>query len=312
MTLDQVVGSTTTNITQSYTFQSQKTWLKPGKYSVSWCHAICPSIFDRIFFLDQLLFSLAKLVSLTIGLKIITGLGDYRLFLYPHYGKLGRTSSSCSSERKKDFWVRNILPKGLIGLLTKWPKKLPTCSNFCPFQKILLWANFDLLKYISIYIFVNENQKNYHGGLILSWGVFCIHVRFRVPTSASWRIWYMKTWGKWFNSTKDYQNLILSPLKSVHDECCIIQGIVMTKILGGERRRYVLAIKISEQLATIITCIVLNDPHVISILNILYLIARHFIEGWYVQIVFVILCDAIIGRVCSLPDCVVIHSEGGI
>ena len=130
------------------------------------CHDVMPSVHQYLieyFFLDQLLFSLAKLVSLTIGLKIITGLGDYRLFLYPHYGKLGRTSSSCSSERKKDFWVRNILPKGLIGLLTKWPKKLPTCSNFCPFQKILLWANFDLLKYISIYIFVNENQKNYHG-----------------------------------------------------------------------------------------------------------------------------------------------------
>ena len=38
-----------------------------------------------------------------------------------------RTSNSCSSKRKKDFgnlffWVRNILPRGLIGLLTKMAK----------------------------------------------------------------------------------------------------------------------------------------------------------------------------------------------
>ena len=61
----------------------------------------------------------------------------------------------------------------------------------------------------------------------------------------------------------------------------------MTKILVGERRRYVLAIKISEQLATIITCIVHNDPHVITIVHILWLIAQHFIERWCTQIVFV-------------------------
>ena len=56
----------------------------------------------------------------------------------------------------------------------------------------------------------------------------------------------------------------------------------MTNILGGERRRYVLAIKISEQLATIITCLVHNDPHVITIVHSLYLIAQHFVERWYV------------------------------
>ena len=66
----------------------------------------------------------------------------------------------------------------------------------------------------------------------------------------------------------------------------------MTKILGGERRRYVLAIKISEQLATIITCIVHNDPHVITIVHILSLIAQHFIERLYVQTVFIFcICD---------------------
>ena len=72
------------------------------------CHDVMPSVhqylIEKQVFLDQLLFSQAKLVSLTNGLKIITGLGDYRLFLYPHYGKLGRTSSSCSSDRKKDFY----------------------------------------------------------------------------------------------------------------------------------------------------------------------------------------------------------------
>ena len=42
-----------------------------------------------------------------------------------------RTSSSCSFERKRFwksvFWVRNILPRGLIGLLTKKAKK---CGRF--------------------------------------------------------------------------------------------------------------------------------------------------------------------------------------
>ena len=37
--------------------------------------------------------------------------------------KLARFSSSCSSEKKiflqSVFWVRNILPRGFIGLLTK-------------------------------------------------------------------------------------------------------------------------------------------------------------------------------------------------
>ena len=50
VTLDQVVGSTTTKLGQHHSIihiPIAKTWLKPGKYSVSWCHAICPSIFDR-------------------------------------------------------------------------------------------------------------------------------------------------------------------------------------------------------------------------------------------------------------------------
>ena len=42
--------------------------------------------------------------------------------------KLARFSSSCSSEKKiflqSVFWVRNILPRGFIGLLTKMAKKV--------------------------------------------------------------------------------------------------------------------------------------------------------------------------------------------
>ena len=35
------------------------------------------------------------------------------------------------------------------------------------FLKILLWADLDLLESISIYIFVNENQKNLPGSIFL-------------------------------------------------------------------------------------------------------------------------------------------------
>ena len=42
--------------------------------------------------------------------------------------EFGCTSISCSSERQKSFliyfWVRNILPRGLIGLSTKMAEKI--------------------------------------------------------------------------------------------------------------------------------------------------------------------------------------------
>ena len=50
------------------------------------------------------------------------------------------------------FWVRNILPRVLFGLL----------SRFQPFLKISPGANLDLLEPITIHIFVNENVKIYH------------------------------------------------------------------------------------------------------------------------------------------------------
>ena len=52
-----------------------------------------------------------------------------------------RTSCSCSCEKKKDFlnlffWVWNILPRGLIGLLTKTPKK--NLGYFCTLKRTFL------------------------------------------------------------------------------------------------------------------------------------------------------------------------------
>ena len=54
-----------------------------------------------------------------------------------------------------------------------WPFFWPTRSRFWPFLKILWWADFDLLEFISIYIFVNENQRIYHGTFF---PLFFLHV----------------------------------------------------------------------------------------------------------------------------------------
>ena len=47
------------------------------------------------------------------------------------------------------------------------------------FLKILLWANLDLLESISIYIFVNENQKNLPGSIFFPWCMFRPHVNLK-------------------------------------------------------------------------------------------------------------------------------------
>ena len=70
---------------------------------------------------------------------------------------LGSGTSSARNENLRPLLNRNIpLISGKYGLR---------------------WADFDLLQSIYIHIFVNENKKNYHGGLILSRCMFCIHVR---------------------------------------------------------------------------------------------------------------------------------------
>ena len=73
---------------------------------------------------------------------------------------------------KKEFFSLLLMRKRLSSG-QKWFLRN---EEKCIFLKTLSTPDFDLLKSNSIYIFVDENQKNYHGQFFFSWCMFSFHV----------------------------------------------------------------------------------------------------------------------------------------
>ena len=103
------------------------------------------------------------------------------------------TSRSCSSERKNDFcnlffWVQNILPRGLICLLTKmaiktfWSFFWPTLSVFGRFSKfstgpiLIFWNPF-------LFIFFWTKIKKLPWNIFFSWCIFLHHMGHNINNS---------------------------------------------------------------------------------------------------------------------------------
>ena len=71
------------------------------------------------------------------------------------------------------FYVQLAALGGILGPLKSdlgviWPFRAIFLSFQNRFSQNPSWTNLDLLESISIYIFVTENQKNYHGQFVFS------------------------------------------------------------------------------------------------------------------------------------------------